>query len=255
MGVPQYADDIFHRFLSDTKWEGKKVLYEEWRMMTIGFDEVPEFTKYFKKYGFDWMIRAPSRYSEVIVRESYIAYKSELIRLYLEGMLWKGGKPITFLEIRGFCVDISLQTIRIFLYGSAYQDPAKIAEMDYRMAKIRKITNQTLDRVSTSSAPLLVQSMLPRPRGMPPGVMMISQATWIEVVTQFATLAAKVASLGYYKEGRNWCYNCGHIGHMQLSMGSLSYVDKKKREMVKDIHRFDNFGVHLLDSEYGGVIV
>lgn len=38
----------------------------------------------------------------------------------------------------------------------------------------------------------------------------------------------------------------------KLSMGSLSHVEKEKREMVKDIHRLSNLGVRLLDSENVG---
>ncbi|KAF3684468.1 hypothetical protein FXO38_00255 [Capsicum annuum] len=41
----------------------------------------------------------------------------------------------------------------------------------------------------------------------------------------------------------------------RLSMGSLSYVEETKREMVKDIHRLANLGVRILDSKDGGVIV
>lgn len=62
-----------------------------------------------------------------------------------QGMLWKKGEPITSLIIRGVRVDISLWTIRRFLYGPKYQALANTGEMDYQMAKIRKITNQVLD--------------------------------------------------------------------------------------------------------------
>lgn len=51
------------------------------------------------------------------------------------------------------------------------------------------------DATSTSSAPPLVQSVSPRQRGMPPGSMMVSQATWTEVVIQLAMLNAKVSHI------------------------------------------------------------
>jgi len=41
----------------------------------------------------------------------------------------------------------------------------------------------------------------------------------------------------------------------RLFMGSLSYVEEGKREMVKGVHRFANLGVRLLDFEDGGVVV
>lgn len=41
----------------------------------------------------------------------------------------------------------------------------------------------------------------------------------------------------------------------KLSMGSLSYIEKGKREMMKDIHWLENLGVWLLDSKDGGVVV
>lgn len=41
----------------------------------------------------------------------------------------------------------------------------------------------------------------------------------------------------------------------KLSMGSLSHMDKEKRDFVRDINRLDNLGVRLLDSKDSGVIV
>ena len=40
-----------------------------------------------------------------------------------------------------------------------------------------------------------------------------------------------------------------------LSMGSLSFVDKEKWDLVKDIHHLDNLEIHLLDFEDGDMIV
>lgn len=87
---------------------------------------------------------APGRYSEVLVQEFYVSYKGEMMRLYPQEILWKRGKPITFFVIRGVRVDNSSQTIERFLYGLVYQASANTDEMDYRMAKMRQITNQTL---------------------------------------------------------------------------------------------------------------
>lgn len=47
----------------------------------------------------------------------------------------------------------------------------------------------------TSNALPPVQSIPPRSRGMPPCMMMNSQAVWIEVVTQLATLTTKVTNM------------------------------------------------------------
>lgn len=41
----------------------------------------------------------------------------------------------------------------------------------------------------------------------------------------------------------------------KLSMGGLAYIDEHKWELVKDIHHLSNLGVHLLDSDNGGVFV
>ena len=41
----------------------------------------------------------------------------------------------------------------------------------------------------------------------------------------------------------------------RLSMGILSNVSKEKQDLMRDIHRFANLRVHLLDSEDGGVFV
>ena len=40
-----------------------------------------------------------------------------------------------------------------------------------------------------------------------------------------------------------------------VTMGSVSHVEKAKRDQVKDIHRFDRLGVRLEDSPNGGFIV
>lgn len=40
-----------------------------------------------------------------------------------------------------------------------------------------------------------------------------------------------------------------------LYMGSLSHIEKKKRERVKHIHRLSKLGVQLIHSEKGGVVV
>lgn len=42
--------------------------------------EIPIFKVHFKQYGFELMITVLKKYSEVIVREFYTAYKNELKR-------------------------------------------------------------------------------------------------------------------------------------------------------------------------------
>ena len=41
----------------------------------------------------------------------------------------------------------------------------------------------------------------------------------------------------------------------RLSMGIFAHVDKEKLDLLKDIHRLENLGVHLLDSENGDMLV
>lgn len=52
--------------------------------------------------------------------------------------------------------------------------------------------------MGTSSSPPPVQSMSPRQRGMPSGIMMISQALWKKVITKLGIIEAKVRHI---KEG------------------------------------------------------
>lgn len=40
--------------------------------------KLPEFAEHFKDYGFNSMMRAPGKYSEVFVHEFYIVYKGEI---------------------------------------------------------------------------------------------------------------------------------------------------------------------------------
>ncbi|KAF3661265.1 hypothetical protein FXO38_11785 [Capsicum annuum] len=58
------------------------------------------------------MTRAPRKYSEVLVREFYAAYKGELQRQYPQGQLQKSGDPIESLMIRGVRVDDEVVDIR-----------------------------------------------------------------------------------------------------------------------------------------------
>lgn len=52
-----------------------------------------------------------------------------------------------------------------------------------------------IDVAGTSNALPPVYSVPPRPRGIPLSVMLISQAAWTKVVTQLATLTAKVGNM------------------------------------------------------------
>lgn len=87
------------------------------------------------------MTSASRKYSEVLVHEFYTAYKGELQSLYPQGQLWKGGKLIALLMIRGVWVDIYPCIIERFLYRPEYQAPINTRGMDYRMDNMKKITN------------------------------------------------------------------------------------------------------------------
>lgn len=56
----------------------KQRLYIERRLTTTWMMELPRFEKHFKKYRFEWMMRAPDKYSDMPAREFYAAYKGEL---------------------------------------------------------------------------------------------------------------------------------------------------------------------------------
>lgn len=61
------------------------------------------------------------------------------------------------------------------------------------------------DAMGTSSAPPPVKFMPPRLRGIPPNVMLISQAAWKEVVTKLAILATKVGHMdGRVRSWMDW---------------------------------------------------
>lgn len=58
-------------------WGGeiRRVLYSERKITTIGMAELPEFVESFRNYGFNYMMRAPGKYSEVLIHEFYAKYK------------------------------------------------------------------------------------------------------------------------------------------------------------------------------------
>lgn len=97
--------------------------------------ELPVFEKHSWQYEFDWIIKAPIKYSEVLVIEFYTTYKGELQWQYPQGQLWKRGNPITSLMIRGVWVDIFLQTIGRFLYGLDYQASTNTIDIEFIMYK------------------------------------------------------------------------------------------------------------------------
>ena len=41
----------------------------------------------------------------------------------------------------------------------------------------------------------------------------------------------------------------------RVTIGSLSYVEQEKKELVKDVHRLAQLGVRFEDSPHGGFIV
>lgn len=73
--------------------------------------ELPRFKKHFKQYGFKWMKRVPRKYSDVLVKEFYAAYKVKLKIQYPQVQLWKGGDLVPFVMVQGVRVDISPHTI------------------------------------------------------------------------------------------------------------------------------------------------
>ena len=41
----------------------------------------------------------------------------------------------------------------------------------------------------------------------------------------------------------------------RFSMGSTSYIEEEKKELVKDVHRFAQLGGRLMDSTERGIVV
>ena len=41
----------------------------------------------------------------------------------------------------------------------------------------------------------------------------------------------------------------------RMTMGSVAHVEDKKKELVRDVHRFAHLGVQLVDSSKGGFTV
>ena len=41
----------------------------------------------------------------------------------------------------------------------------------------------------------------------------------------------------------------------RLSMGSVEHVYEKKKDLVKDVHKLNHLGVHLMSILYNGIIV
>ena len=49
--------------------------------------------------------------------------------------------------------------------------------------------------------------------------------------------------------------NVAAYGLSRITMGSVSHVEESKKNLVKDVHRFDRFGVRLEISPSGDCIV
>lgn len=90
---------------------------------------------------------------------------------------------------------------RLFL-----QDDHTDAPTTFEATKVGvKTSGIHVDTVGTSSAPPPVQSFPPRPRGMPSGIMMISQDTWTKAMTHLVTLTVKVSHIeGRVKTWMDW---------------------------------------------------
>ena len=41
----------------------------------------------------------------------------------------------------------------------------------------------------------------------------------------------------------------------RMTMGSVSYIDEAKKDLVREVHRLARFGVRLEDSSDGGFMV
>lgn len=75
--------------------------------------------------------------------EFYAEYNGKLKRQYLQGNLWSGD-PITPLTIQELWMNISPMTISRFLNRPSFQLLVNTDNMDYRMDKIWKITQNNL---------------------------------------------------------------------------------------------------------------
>lgn len=68
-------------------------------MTTTWMDELPEFAKHFRQYGFDQMMRDPRKHSEVLIYDFYTTYNCDLMQHYPQDMLYNGGDPVSSLMI------------------------------------------------------------------------------------------------------------------------------------------------------------
>lgn len=122
----------------------KRNLFLERRLITTKMAEFPKFEEKFRQYKFIQMTRVPDKYIPALVQEFYAAYKEELQRKYPQGQLWRGRDPIILLFIHGVRIDVPSCTIAKFLYELDYQPLVNIGEIDFRLGKIRKITQKQM---------------------------------------------------------------------------------------------------------------
>ncbi|KAG5598915.1 hypothetical protein H5410_030285 [Solanum commersonii] len=116
-----------------------RLITEEWRVLTGSLHTVPDIHRLFNLHKCEWMAREPGTYSEEIVREFYAFYAATL-----RGSISKRSKPLaqdplTSTLVRGCPVNISLATIRRFLYGptAGHSWSLNTAEFDYRWDIVR----------------------------------------------------------------------------------------------------------------------
>lgn len=85
MGYPSMQKTFTDELSRHRNERIRKVLYLERKITTTRMMELPGYEKNFKQYRFEWMMRAPEKYNDVLLREIYIAYKGELKRQRLFG--------------------------------------------------------------------------------------------------------------------------------------------------------------------------
>ena len=95
---------------------------------------MPDIYNVFNRHRLEWIARSFGRYSEEFVREFYASYVATFGSHIDRRAAPAKHDPLEHVRVRGIQVDISLPTIRQYLYGKdvdANKTPLT-AEFDYR---------------------------------------------------------------------------------------------------------------------------
>ncbi|KAF3653244.1 hypothetical protein FXO37_17083 [Capsicum annuum] len=99
--------------------------------------EIPDGKATFYRYRLGWMGEPFGSYSLEEVYEFYASYTALFYFITLVGKRAHEQPPLDHTLVRGTRVDLSKETIKIFLFGPFYERRTTITEFDYRMTTVR----------------------------------------------------------------------------------------------------------------------